>query len=182
MPRNRSARRPSWFREHWLSLALSGLPDISPLDVHAVGPGDASRRVLRKCDCRLARACSSSSIATKYLVEIGSREPAAIRALSVRVLAVAAGALVDARPGDHRASAGSWLYARHDVDGKSGQVIGNVVSDWTQVLGLVLITKYPRENGARRKASDDWSGPGSPCCRPDATERASTASKTRLVP
>jgi hypothetical protein len=28
-------------------------------------------------------------------------------------------------------------------------VIGNIVSDWTQVLGLVIITKYARERGSK---------------------------------
>jgi hypothetical protein len=41
------------------------------------------------------------------------------------------------------------LYARSDVDSKSGQVVGNIVSNWAQVLGLVLITKYARESGSK---------------------------------
>ena len=41
------------------------------------------------------------------------------------------------------------LYAQHDVDSKYGQVLGNVVSDWTQVLGLVLMTKYAWERGSK---------------------------------
>ena len=41
------------------------------------------------------------------------------------------------------------LYARSDVDSKSGQVVGNIVSAWTQVLGLVVITKYARESGSK---------------------------------
>jgi hypothetical protein len=31
-------------------------------------------------------------------------------------------------------------------------VIGNIVSEWTQVLGLVLITKYAREQGSKESA------------------------------
>jgi len=44
----------------------------------------------------------------------------------------------------------AWVvvYARSDVNGKAGQVIGNIVSEWTQVLGLVVITKYAREIGS----------------------------------
>jgi hypothetical protein len=41
------------------------------------------------------------------------------------------------------------LYAYSDANGKAGQVIGNIVSEWTQVLGLVLITKYAREAGSK---------------------------------
>jgi hypothetical protein len=41
------------------------------------------------------------------------------------------------------------VYARSDVDGKAGEVIGNVVSEWTQILGLVVITKYARETKSK---------------------------------
>jgi hypothetical protein len=43
----------------------------------------------------------------------------------------------------------SVIYAYSDANGKAGQVIGNIVSEWTQVLGLVLITKYAREAGSK---------------------------------
>ena len=33
------------------------------------------------------------------------------------------------------------LYARLDSESKWGQVVGNIVSEWTQILGLVLLTK-----------------------------------------
>jgi peptidoglycan/LPS O-acetylase OafA/YrhL len=33
------------------------------------------------------------------------------------------------------------LFARMDANGKWGQVVGNVVSEWTQIFGLVLLTK-----------------------------------------
>jgi hypothetical protein len=33
------------------------------------------------------------------------------------------------------------LYARMNAEAKWGQVIGNIVSEWTQLLGLVLLTK-----------------------------------------
>ncbi|HYL16105.1 MAG TPA: hypothetical protein VEV41_23940 [Terriglobales bacterium] len=38
---------------------------------------------------------------------------------------------------------GAWvaLYAAMDSESKWGQVVGNVVSEWTQLLGLVLLTK-----------------------------------------
>jgi hypothetical protein len=81
-------------------------------------------------------------IATKYCYEIGSAEsrpphPASRRPL-VRFLI------------DHSltivllVSGGLWAaaYARMDANGKTGQVVGNIVSEWTQVLGLVVMTKY----------------------------------------
>jgi hypothetical protein len=33
------------------------------------------------------------------------------------------------------------LYASMDSEAKWGQVVGNIVSEWTQVIGLVLLTK-----------------------------------------
>jgi hypothetical protein len=33
------------------------------------------------------------------------------------------------------------LYAKMNSEGKWGQVVGNIVSEWTQLLGLVLLTK-----------------------------------------
>jgi hypothetical protein len=33
------------------------------------------------------------------------------------------------------------LYASVDSESKWGQVVGNIVSEWTQILGLVLMTK-----------------------------------------
>jgi putative Mn2+ efflux pump MntP len=33
------------------------------------------------------------------------------------------------------------LFAKMDAGGKWGQVVGNVVSEWTQAFGLVLLTK-----------------------------------------
>jgi hypothetical protein len=34
-----------------------------------------------------------------------------------------------------------FLYARMDSEAKWGQVVGNIVSEWTQLLGLVILTK-----------------------------------------
>lgn len=42
-----------------------------------------------------------------------------------------------------------WLFARSDPQGKWGQVAGNIVSEWTQILGLVLMTKKLKEAGSK---------------------------------
>ncbi|HEY1677203.1 MAG TPA: hypothetical protein VGG04_05825 [Candidatus Sulfotelmatobacter sp.] len=34
-----------------------------------------------------------------------------------------------------------WMFARSDPDSKWGQVVGNIVSEWTQIFGMVLLTK-----------------------------------------
>ena len=81
-------------------------------------------------------------IATKYFYEIGSAESRPphpksrtrlVRFLvdhSLTILLLVTGAL--------------WIagWARMDPNGKAGQVVGNIVSEWTQVLGLIVMTKY----------------------------------------
>jgi len=44
-----------------------------------------------------------------------------------------------------------WVagYIRMDAQGKWGQVVGNIVSEWTQVLGVVLMTKRLFEHGSK---------------------------------
>jgi len=88
-------------------------------------------------------------IATKYLYEIGSAEsrrphpqsPSAVVCFlidhSLTIALVVTGVI--------------WcvVYARMDPTGKAGQVVGNIVSEWTQILGLVLITKYAGETGSK---------------------------------
>lgn len=41
------------------------------------------------------------------------------------------------------------LYVRADSESKWGQVAGNIVSEWTQILGLVLLTKKLVETGSK---------------------------------
>lgn len=88
-------------------------------------------------------------IATKYFYEIGSSESRKphpkSRRLFVRFLvdhSLTIGLIVTG-------AVGAVSYARMDPNGKAGQVVGNVVSEWTQVLGLVVITKYTTEIGSK---------------------------------
>ena len=53
---------------------------------------------------------------------------------------VAARSLVEYLSAGHR----YWwvvMFIRMDPNAKWGQVVGNVVSEWTQIFGLVLLTK-----------------------------------------
>jgi len=80
-------------------------------------------------------------IATKYFYEIGSAESnqptgqwhdrffQIIRNHSLTIFLAITGA------------AWVFLYVKMDSEGKWGQVVGNIVSEWTQLLGLVLLTK-----------------------------------------
>jgi hypothetical protein len=44
-----------------------------------------------------------------------------------------------------------WIvwYARINANGKTGQVVGNIVSEWGQILSLVWFTKYLYERGSK---------------------------------
>lgn len=84
-------------------------------------------------------------IATKYFYEIGSAES---RSPRVRQRGPLARVLVDHSLTIVLVATGiAWAvgYARMDPNGKAGQVVGNVVSEWTQILGLVVMTKYTHE-------------------------------------
>ena len=86
---------------------------------------------------------------TKYLVEIGSSESRRPRprvwkplllwlydhSLSLFLVVTGIGWVV--------------LFARSDPQSKWGQVVGNIVSEWTQVLGLILLTKRLMEWGSK---------------------------------
>ena len=88
-------------------------------------------------------------IATKYFYELGSAESRRphprSRSRAVRLLIDHSLTIVLVVTG----TAWLGLYARLDPQGKAGQVVGNIVSEWTQVLGLVIMTKYLREIGSK---------------------------------
>ena len=42
-----------------------------------------------------------------------------------------------------------WWYAAIEPGGKTGEVVGNVVSEWSQILSLVWFTKYLIEKGSK---------------------------------
>jgi hypothetical protein len=87
--------------------------------------------------------------ATKYLYETGSAES---RHLPKHALSP-----VWERLRDHSLSIFlvvtgiAWiaLYASMDSETKWGQVVGNIVSEWTQIFGLVLLTKRLIERHSR---------------------------------
>ena len=88
-------------------------------------------------------------ITTKYFYELGSAESRQphprTRSLLLRFVI------------DHSltivlvATGAAWVawYAASDPQGKTGEVVGNIVSEWTQLFGLVIMTKYLRESGSK---------------------------------
>jgi hypothetical protein len=45
-----------------------------------------------------------------------------------------------------------YLFGRMDTNSRWGQVVGNIVSEWTQILGLVWMTKILMEVGSRESS------------------------------
>jgi hypothetical protein len=88
-------------------------------------------------------------VATKYFLERGSEESRPMsghlknkildffwsHSLSVFLVITGIGWLI--------------LYLKMDANSKWGQVVGNIVSEWVQTLGLVLMTKYMLEKGSK---------------------------------
>jgi len=88
-------------------------------------------------------------VSTKYFSEVGSKESRAPRRRrhspllgffsqhSLTLFIIATGIV--------------WavVYARSDAESKAGQVLGNIVSEWGQLLALIIMTKYFREVGSK---------------------------------
>jgi hypothetical protein len=146
----RKRRRPSasFLRDHSLSLALSALLAFLWL---MYGRSDPETHLGAFYGNAIGDwlGVLVFVIATKYFFETGSgesRKPSRHFHLRAgRFLLEHSLTIVLALTG----MAWAAVYARSDVNSKAGQVIGNVVSDWTQVLGLVLMTKYARERGSK---------------------------------
>jgi len=88
-------------------------------------------------------------IATKYLYELGSAES---RAPHPRTRSRLTRFLIDHSLTIFLTSTAiGWLvmFATLDPEGKAGQVVGNIASEWIQVLGLVIMTKYLHEIGSK---------------------------------
>lgn len=49
---------------------------------------------------------------------------------------------------------GIWLilFLKSDPQAKWGQVVGNIVSEWTQLFGMVMLTKKFFERGSKESA------------------------------
>jgi Na+/H+-translocating membrane pyrophosphatase len=93
-------------------------------------------------------------LATKHMYERGSKESKnppkelhhrvlhVLREHSLTVFLLATGT--------------AWLvlYAHADSESKWGQVVGNIVSEWTQIIGMVLLTKKLVETGSKESKDD----------------------------
>ena len=142
-PRKRS-KRQGILRQHSLSLTVAGIVIVWLVLYRANDP-----------DSHLGAFYGNAIadwigtfllvVATKYCYEIGSAES---RPPHPHRRGPLMGFLID-----HSLTlvltitgiAWALAYARLAPDGKTGQVVGNIVSEWAQILGIVIITKYTRE-------------------------------------
>jgi len=148
MSRKRQPQRTGFLREHSLSLTLSAL--LAFLIVMYLR-SDPSTHFGAFFGNAIADwlGVLVFVIATKYFFEAGSgesRKPVShFHLRAARFLLEHSLTLVLMLTG------AAWivLYAKNDVDSRAGQVVGNIVSAWIQILGLVLMTKYARERGSK---------------------------------
>jgi hypothetical protein len=147
MPRKRRASAP-FLREHSLSLTLAGILIVLLLMYRRSDPSTHLGALYGNAIADWL-GVFVFVIATKYFFEIGSGESKRpTRHLHERVARL----LINHSLTIALALTGAaWVvvYANSDVASRWGQVIGNIVSDWTQLLGLVIITKYMKERGSK---------------------------------
>src|SRR5262245_23923273 len=147
MPRRPRASRP-FLREHSLSLTLAGILIFLFVMYRRSDPSTHLGALYGNAIADWLGVLVFV-IATKYFFEIGSGESKRptqhFHECIARFLIEHSLTLALALTG------AAWVvvYAKNDVGSKWGQVLGNIVSDWTQLLGLVIITKYFRETGSK---------------------------------
>ena len=136
------ARRPTsiFLRDHALSLAAIG---ILLVWIVLYSPGDPKTHWGSFFGNAIAdwTGVVVTVIATKYFYEVGSAE-------SKQPPKIFQGRLADIIR-NHSLTiflaftgvAWTALYLKMNSESKWGQVVGNIVSEWTQLLGLVLLTK-----------------------------------------
>ena len=145
-------RKRSFLRRHSLSLASMGLLGLWIGLYRASGPGTHLGSFFGNAIADWTGVVVMV-LATKYLYERGSAES---RRPPPNVLGP-----VWQRLRDHSLSIFlvitglGWiaLYSRMNSESKWGQVVGNMVSEWTQVLGLVLMTKRLIEPRSKESGS-----------------------------
>lgn len=151
MSRTRQQRKKSFFRHHSLSIVAGGILAVWIGSYSISNPTTHLGSFFGNAIADWTGVVLTV-VATKYLYEKGSaesRQPthepkSHLRRLlfdhSLAIFLVITG------------SAWIFLFLRLDPEAKWGQVVGNIVSEWTQLLGLVLLTKKLVETHSKESA------------------------------
>ena len=121
---------------------MSNIPESMSASAGLKKTGRSTRYVLGLWTAVLA--ASTLAAALGYVLLAGA-DPSVVAVIQ----SFAAGAILTGIVLVVTGFAWAVVYARMDPGGKVGQVVGNIVSEWTQILGLVVITKYTREMGSK---------------------------------
>ena len=145
-------RKPSFLHEHSLTIVSAAIL-VAWIVLYAVWDGHTHLGAFFGNAIADWSGVMVMVFATKFLYEAGSAEsrpppPSFLSATwarrlrdhSLSIFLVVTGAV--------------WVavYAAMDPEGKWGQVVGNIVSEWTQILGLVLLTKRLIERHSKESA------------------------------
>ncbi len=141
-------KKRSFFHEHSLTLVAAG---VLASWIVAYSRSDPSSRVGAFFGNAVAdwSGVVVAVFGTKYFFERGSAEskpvPRKRRGRLVGLLVAHSFTIALLLTG------GAWLflYLRMAPDSKWGQVVGNVLSEWVQLTGLVLLTKTFFERGSK---------------------------------
>ena len=146
--RKQKQTRP-WFVRHSLTIVAAALLLLWVAGYLALDP---KSHLAAFCGNAIADWSGSLVIivGTKYLYEVGSSESKPVRGRkpnpwieflrehSLLIFLVLTG------------TGWALLFWSMNPEGKWGQVVGNIVSEWTQILGLVLLTKRLMEVGSKQ--------------------------------
>jgi hypothetical protein len=144
-----SRKSPPFLRKHSLSLTALGVVILLIVLYHGSNPSTHLGSFFGNAIADWT-GVFVTIVMTKFLYEKGSAEskqpkgilPSAamelIREHSLTIFLVITGT--------------GWVIAFWAMDSESkwGQVVGNIVSEWTQILGLVLMTKRLMEVGSKQ--------------------------------
>jgi peptidoglycan/LPS O-acetylase OafA/YrhL len=143
-----AARRRPWWHEHSLALVASAILLLWIVLYVASSPESHAGSFFGNAIADWS-GLVVMVVVTKFLYEKGSAESKPPRGILPNRVAEALR--------EHSLSifllltGGLWLglFLHMDAQGKWGQVVGNIVSEWTQILGLVLLTKRFIEKGSK---------------------------------